>query len=174
MVLSCILFGLLFGCSSKSTDTGSTTPIECQEVLDTEEDYEERQWNCNLEPLCDYVHYDDGEKEFDSRTAAECMLQAFSDRLPGKLRLSYTDSDITSSRGKTLFILDEEGHVAQNSISYDDMVTYYYVYRPYRLKAPGYFDDCLASDSDQEMASCLFAWKEGDCVDIESTCEGAF
>jgi hypothetical protein len=174
-----LLAALLAACASPKTDTADTAagpeaPLECQEVLDTREDYDDRAWDCELETLCDHVRYDAGEQAFDSRAAAQCLLQALVDREPGALTLGYQDSDITSSRSSTLLILDTAGHVAENNIGYQDMVTYYYVRRPYRLKSAAYFEGCLEAGSDEQMADCLFAWRDGDCVELETTCGGGF
>jgi hypothetical protein len=170
------------GCTASKKDTGdrvtetgvSDEPLECQAVFDVEEEYDAEKWDCALDTLCDHVRYDAGERAFISREAAECLLQAFAERRPGKLTLGYQDSDITSSRSSTLLILDTAGHVAENNIGYQDMVTDYYVRRPYRLKAATYFEGCLEAGSDEQMADCLFAWRDGDCVELETTCGGGF
>lgn len=177
LLLFCLLLAaLLAACASPKADTAAEpeAPLECQEVLDTREDYEDRAWDCELETLCEPVHYDAGEQAFDSRAAAQCLLRALVDREPGALTLGRQDSDITSSGSSTLLILDTAGHVAESSISYQDMVTGYYVRRPYRLKAATYFEGCLEAESDEEMADCLFAWRDGDCVELETTCGGGF
>ncbi len=169
-------------CTSAKEDTGATgdgsgvsdEPLECQIIFYDEEEYDAEKWDCALDTLCEYVRYDAGERAFRSREAAECLLQAFAERRIGKLTLGHQGSDITSFGSETLYILDTLGHVATNKVGQQDMVTDYYVRRPYRLKAASYFEDCLAADSDEAMAECLFAWRDGDCVELETTCDGGF
>jgi len=160
--------------SDSGTDSGSSEPLECSKYFDDDDEYEKQQWDCDLKTLCDTVSYDDGKSAFHSRATAECMLQAFAERQPGKLTLDYQDSDITSSWTQTMFILDTEGHVAKHGVSYSDMITSYSINRPYLLQSPSYFEGCLKADSDQEMLECLFGWRDGECVDIETTCDGGF
>ncbi len=159
----------------KVTETGvSDEPLECQIIFYDEEEYDAEKWDCALDTLCEYVRYDAGERAFRSREAAECLLRAFAERRIGKLTLGHQGSDITSFGSETLYILDTLGHVAVNKINYQDTVTDYYVRRPYPLKAASYFEECLAADSDEAMAECLFAWRDGDCVELETTCDGGF
>jgi|GEM_PF-5400789 len=163
--------------SVDDTDTAgddSGEPLECHVSYDIEAEYLAGMWDCSLDTLCEHVRYDAGDRILNSREAAECAVQALAERRPGKLTLSRQSSDVTSSRSSTLFILDGEGHVAENAISYQDSVTYYYVNRPYRLKAASHFEACLAADSDEGVAACLYDWRDGDCVELETDCDGGF
>lgn len=171
--------GLLCACTASkpgdaSEDSSEPPPLECRVVTDSSDAYDALQWDCGLQTICENVKYDDGDKSFDSREAAECMLQAFVDRTPGRLGLSYQDADITSSYSGPITVIDADGHVLHSYKRYSDMYTDHYVHQPYRLKDSSYFEACLAAESDEQMAECLFAWRDGDCVAVEHSCSGGW
>ena len=108
---------------------------------------------------------------FEDTEAAICVLTRFRNREPSALTLwHYNAGDVFGQflKSQTIFIIDGE-IAASNGEDRLDLGGNVYTTRRQILKAPEYFDGCLAMTDPLQMYECMLDWSAG-CGEADVPC----
>lgn len=161
--------------------TGGEGPLACRVENTSEKGVPE--FECALPVPCPKVTFyygvEPGASEpepepvphFEDTEAAICVLTRFRNREPSALTLwHYNAGDVFGQflKSQTIFIIDGE-IAASNGEDRLDLGGNVYTTRRQILKAPEYFDGCLAMTDPRAMYECMLDWSAG-CGDVDVPC----